>query len=387
MLASTRRILTTHAGSLPRSAALDALYVRKSRNQPVDPSELAAAVEASTRQVVQAQLDAGIDVGNDGEHARESFFTYVRHRMSGFAGESSRPVMRDLTRYQSYLAQRLPDFTRDQVSLMRAPRATGPVAYTDPTAVERDADVYRRVLADVGRSFAESFMTAPSPGIVACAMENAHYAKFDDYVVALAEALRHEYAAIVAQGFILQIDCPDLAMERHTLFADRPIEEFLAFVDLVIRALNRALARIPPDRVRLHVCWGNYEGPHDCDVPLEILLPHLVHARVGAVVLSMANPRHEHEWRTIARHPVPASWLLIAGVIDTTTNYVEHPEVVADRLERAAQAIGDPRRVIAGTDCGFATAAGLGEVAGEVVWAKLRALREGADIATRRLLG
>jgi 5-methyltetrahydropteroyltriglutamate--homocysteine methyltransferase len=175
-------------------------------------------------------------------------------------------------------------------------------------------------------------------------------------------------------------------MERHTLFADRPIDEFLAFVDLVIRALNRALARIPPDRVRLHVCWGNYEGPHDCDVPLEILLPHLVHARVGAVVLSMANPRHEHEWRTLAQHPVPASWLLVAGVIDTTTNYVEHPELVADRLERAAQAIGDPRRVIAGTDCGFATAAGLGEVADEVVWAKLRALREGADIASRRLM-
>jgi 5-methyltetrahydropteroyltriglutamate--homocysteine methyltransferase len=176
-------------------------------------------------------------------------------------------------------------------------------------------------------------------------------------------------------------------MERHTEFADRPLDEFLAFVDLVIDALNRALDACPPDRVRLHVCWGNYEGPHDLDVPLEELLPRLYRARVGALVLSMANPRHAHEHRCFVRHPLPAGWLLVAGVIDTTTNYVEHPEVVAERLERAAAALGDPRRVLAGTDCGFDTAAGLGAVADDVVWAKLRALREGADLASRRLLG
>jgi len=190
----------------------------------------------------------------------------------------------------------------------------------------------------------------------------------------------------VARGHVLQIDAPDLAMERHTLFTDRPLEEFLRFVAHTVAALNRALTRIPPHRVRLHVCWGNYEGPHTDDVELAPLLPLLYDARVGGLVLSMANPRHAHEHRTLAARPLPADWLLVAGVIDTTTNYVEHPEVVAERLETAARVTGDPHRVVAGTDCGFDTSAGLGQVADEIVWEKLRALRDGAALASARLL-
>jgi 5-methyltetrahydropteroyltriglutamate--homocysteine methyltransferase len=218
-------------------------------------------------------------------------------------------------------------------------------------------------------------------------MTNAHYPRLEDYVHALAGALRTEYEAVVRAGFLLQLDCPDLAMERHTLFAGRPLEEFLAFVDLVVAALNRALTNVPRERVRMHVCWGNYEGPHVFDVPLEEILLRLYRVRVGALMLPLANPRHAHEHRALARHPLPAEMLLVAGVIDTTTNYVEHPELVAERIEHAAAAIGDPQRVLAGTDCGFATAAGLGEVAEEVVWEKLCALRAGADLASRRLLG
>jgi 5-methyltetrahydropteroyltriglutamate--homocysteine methyltransferase len=381
------RILTTHAGSLPRPRVLRELMIRVSRREPVDRAALAEAVEAATRYAVARQLDVGIDIGNDGEQPRESFLTYVQHRLAGFGGESQRPVMRDLTFYPSFVELRLPAFSRPMVSLMNAAMAVGPVHHADRGPVERECRDFRRILAEQPSSFVESFMTAASPGIVAAAMLNRHYACHEDYVTALADALQVEYAHIVGEGLVLQLDCPDLAMERHTSFADRPLEEFLAFVDVNLAALNRALAGIPPDRVRLHVCWGNYEGPHTFDVPLEAILPRLYEARVGALVLSMANPRHAHEHKVLARHPPPPHMRLVAGVIDPTTNYVEHPEVVADRLELAARAVGDPRRIIAGTDCGFDTSAGLGEVAEDLVWEKLRALRTGADLATRRLFG
>jgi 5-methyltetrahydropteroyltriglutamate--homocysteine methyltransferase len=387
MKRSDDRILTTHAGSLPRSPALLEMLVRLSKREPVDAAALAREVEASTRHVIVRQLAAGIDVGNDGEQPRESFLTYVQHRMSGFSGASERPIMRDIVQFQSFLALKLPDFSRTMVSLLNAPRATGPVRYLDRSAVDAECTALARLIADAPGRFVETFMTAASPGIVAAAMANAHYATLDDYVLALAEALSVEYRAIVEHGLVLQLDCPDLAMERHTLFADRPLADFLRWVDLVVGAINHALAGIPPDRVRLHVCWGNYEAPHTLDVPLEEILPRLYAARVGALVVSMANPRHAHEHRCFARDPLPDGMLLVAGVVDTTTNYVEHPEVVADRIELAARAVGDPHRVLAGTDCGFATAAGLGEVAEEVVWEKLAALRAGADLATRRLLG
>ena len=357
--AAAARILTTHAGSLPRPKPLVELLVRQSRREAVDPALLAQAALEATRRAIARQLEAGIDIGNNGEQPRESFFTHVQHRMSGFAGQSQRPPMRDLVLYPSFVELKLPEFSRTMVNLLAAPQAVGEVRYVDRGPLERECADYWRLLDQQPTGFVESFMTAPSPGIIACAMENAHYPSLADYVRALADALRREYETIVGQGFVLQLDCPDLAMERHTLFADRPLEEFLAFVDLVIGAINDALRRIPRHRVRLHVCWGNYEGPHTCDVPLDDLLPHLYQAHVGALVLSMANPRHAHEYHCFRRHPLPAEMGLVAGVIDTTTNYVEHPEVVADRLERVAAAVGDPRRVQAGTDCGFDTAAGL----------------------------
>jgi 5-methyltetrahydropteroyltriglutamate--homocysteine methyltransferase len=383
---SERRILTTHAGSLPRPKALLDLMVRVSRREPVDEAVLADAVRGATEHVVASQLEVGIDVGNDGEQARESFVTHVQHRLSGFGGTSERPVMRDIVHYPSFLELKLPDFSGTMVSLMNAPKAVGAVRHADRGPLERECAGYRAVLDRHEPGFVESFMTAPSPGIVASVLMNEHYPSLEEYVAAVADALRPEYEYIVAQGFVLQIDAPDLAMERHTAFADRPLDDFLRFVDVAIAALDRALADVPRERVRLHVCWGNYEGPHIFDVPLAEVLPHLYAARVGALVLSMANPRHAHEHRELRRLPLPKGVLLVAGVIDPTTNYVEHPEVVAERLELAVNAVGDPRRVIAGTDCGFGTAAGLGEVAEEIVWEKLRALRTGADLATRRLL-
>jgi 5-methyltetrahydropteroyltriglutamate--homocysteine methyltransferase len=272
---------------------------------------------------------------------------------------------------------------RPNVSLIQTPAATGPVRYADRSAL--DADLARFARLARGR-FTESFWTVPSPGIVCSAMANQHYPTLFDYVDAVAAALRTEYEAAAAAGHVLQVDAPDLAMERHTLFADRPLDEFLAFARHVVAALNRALAAVPRDRVRLHVCWGNYEAPHTFDVPLEEILDTLYAASVGGLVLSLANPRHAHEIRLLERRPLPRDWVLVAGVIDVTTNYVEHPELVAERLERAARAVGDPKRVLAGTDCGFDTTAGLGQVADAVVWEKLRALRAGADLATRRLL-
>ncbi|MCC6766385.1 MAG: cobalamin-independent methionine synthase II family protein [Deltaproteobacteria bacterium] len=385
MLASSDEILTTHAGSLPRPPELLDLLVRLSRREVVDDVALAAAVERATRDVVAKQLAAGIHVGNDGEQPRESFVSYVQHRMSGFGGAGQRPVMRDITRYPSFLQLKLPDFGRTMVSLMNTPQAIGPVTYTERRHVEEECALLARATADQPRGFRECFMTAASPGIVASAMLNASYPTYGEYVTAVADALATEYQAIVAHGYVLQIDAPDLAMERHTSYADRPLADFLRFVDTNVTALNRALRDIPEERVRLHVCWGNYEAPHDDDVPLAEILPLLYAANVGALVVSLANPRHAHEWRCFRDYPLPAEMLLIAGVVDPTTNYVEHPEVVADRIERAVEAVGDPRRVLATPDCGFATAAGLGEVAEEVVWLKLRALVEGARLASQRL--
>ncbi len=385
MLRSDTRILTTHAGSLPRPPELVDLMVQRSRREAVDPGILAAAVESATGGTIAQQLAVGIDVGNNGEQPRESFFTYVQHRMTGFGGESARPVMRDIVHYPTFLSLKLPDFSRRMVSLINAPQAIADVRYVDRSAIEQECTDYLRILARQPAQFAESFMTAASPGIVASAMLNAHYRTDEEYLLALADALAVEYRAVVDHGLILQVDCPDLAMERHTSFADRPLHEFLAFVDRNVAAINRALAGVPAERVRLHVCWGNYEGPHVFDVPLDEILPRLYQARVGALVVSMANPRHAHEHRSFRRYPLPGHMLLVAGVIDPTTNYVEHPQVVADRIELAATAVGDPRRVLAGTDCGFDTAAGLGEVAAEVVWEKLRALHTGAQLATRRL--
>jgi 5-methyltetrahydropteroyltriglutamate--homocysteine methyltransferase len=379
VLRSETRILTTHAGSLPRPRSLAELHGKRSRGEDVDAAELQREVSEATAAVVTAQVEAGIDIGNDGEQARESFVTYVQHRMTGFAGTSQRPLMRDLLDHPDFLDLVVPRHLRRQVNLMAAPAAVAAVSYRDTAEVDAECALV------AGAPFAETFMTAASPGIVASAMENRHYASMEDYVLAVAGALRSEYQAIVDRGLLLQIDAPDLALERHTLFAQRPLADFVGWVELVVGAINGALSGIDPGRVRLHVCWGNYEGPHTLDVALEEILPLLYQAKVGALVVSMANPRHAHEYRCFARHPLPEDMLLVAGVIDTTSNYVEHPEVVADRLVRVAEVVGDPRRVIAGTDCGFDTSAGIGDIAPSVVWEKLRALRAGAELATTRL--
>ena len=386
MLRSEKGILTTHAGSLPRTARLKDLLVRRNRGENIDVAELEREVEQSTRRVVAKQLEAGIDIGNNGEQPRESFFTYVRDRMSGFGGRSERQFMRDIVQYPSYLEKmRLGE--RQMVDLMHAPMAVSEVRYRDREPLERECADFKSVLAEQGRSFAEPFMTAPSPGIIATAMQNRYYDSLEKYVFALAEALRVEYRHIVDNGFVLQIDAPDLAMERHTSFADRPLSEFIDFVDMTVAAINQGVEGLAADRVRLHVCWGNYQAPHHLDVPLEEILPHLYGVKAGGLVLEAANPRHQHEYRCFQSNPLPDHMLLVTGVIDTKTNYVEHPEVIAERLQRAARAVGDPHRVIAGTDCGFETTTGLGEVAEEVVWEKLKAMRAGADLASKVLFG
>ncbi len=386
MRRSEERILTTHAGSLPRPPALVRLYARRAHGEPIDSDELDTAGRAATAWVVPKQIEAGIDIGNNGEQQREGFFLYVQHRMTGFAGQWRRRVLQDVARYPVYRAQRerqAADLTA--VSNFDPPTAVGAVEYVDPAAVQAECDDFARVLTEIDGCFAEAFLTAPSPGIVAAAMRNDYYDSETAYLDALADALQVEYRAIVERGFVLQLDCPDLALERHLSYQDRPLADFIGFIERVVTSINRAIAGLPRDRIRLHVCWGNYEGPHDNDVPLAEILPAIRQADVGGFVLPFANPRHAHEYRCFADARLDDDQVLVAGVIDTLTNFVEHPQVVADRIERIARSVGDPTRVIAGTDCGFDTSAGMGRVAEDVVWAKLRSLRDGAAIASQRL--
>jgi 5-methyltetrahydropteroyltriglutamate--homocysteine methyltransferase len=392
MLQSTHRILTTHTGSLPRPASLTALYAARNRGEAVDPAAIEREGKTATHDVVRKQIAADVDVGNNGEQQREAFFLYVRHRMSGFGGSWSRRPMADALRYPSFRAWGdVIDANRPQVSNRDGvPKAIGAVRYLDPAAVHAECTEFQAALDEIGAStggatFAEPFLTAPSPGIIATALLNEYYDTEDAYLAALGEALRVEYEAIVGHGFLLQIDAPDLALERHVSYQDRPTADFIDFVERVVATINRALRNIPPEKVRLHACWGNYEGPHDCDVDLAEILPAISRAKVGGWVLPFANPRHAHEYRCAANLPLDQGQVVVAGVIDSLTNFVEHPEVVADRLERVAQVVGDPTRVLAGTDCGFDTSAGRGRVAPDVVWAKLAAMAEGARIASRRL--
>jgi 5-methyltetrahydropteroyltriglutamate--homocysteine methyltransferase len=362
------------------------LHARKFRGEPVDSNALETLGREATMQVVARQHATGIDVVNNGEVCRESFFTYVQHRMTGFAGIGRRAPMRDLVKYSHYLERmRRASFQDEHVSLGGPPAATGEVRYGSTDAIEAECRDLVTALAAVGKRPADAFVSVPSPGIVAAAMENRYYSSLESYVHDVTTALAVEYRCVLAHGFQLQIDAPDLAMERHTYFADRPLDDFLAFVECVGTELNRVLADAPRERIRLHVCWGNYEGPHDEDVPLEEIWGALQRIRAGALLLSMANPRHAHEHRVFERNGFPAHATLVAGVIDTTTNYIEHPDAVAERLIVAAQAIGDPRRVMAGTDCGFETSVGYGPVVEEVAWKKLEALVEGARRASERL--
>jgi 5-methyltetrahydropteroyltriglutamate--homocysteine methyltransferase len=385
---SEERILTTHTGSLPRPPELTRLYVQQARGTAVDPAQLDRLGKAALRHVLDRQIESGIDIGNNGEQQREAFFLYVRHRMSGFGGSWKRWPRGDVERYpllKKQMAEMLAG--REAVSNMDPPTAIGEVRYVDDSELKAEIADFRAALDEKGGGFVEPFLTAPSPGIIAAAMKNEHYDTEDSYLAALGEALKIEYETIVSSGFLLQLDCPDLALERHLSYQDRPLGDFLGFVERVVDTINQAIATIPRDRVRLHVCWGNYEAPHDKDVPLEDILPILQKAKVGGFVLPFANPRHQHEWRVLQKFPLADDQIIVAGVIDDLTAFVEHPEVVADRLENVARAVGDLKRVMAGTDCGFDTSAGMGRVTEDVVWAKLRAMSDGAKIATQRLFG
>ena len=382
MRRSDERILTTHVGSIPRPAALRELLVRQDRGEAVDEAALARESEAAVRMVVARQLEVGVDVANDGEQPRAGFSTYVARRMRGFGGASRRLPSRDLRDFPDY-AELLAHRRRDAARIVDAPQAVAEVRYEDLSEAARECDVFLE--ASRTARFTERFMTAVSPGTIATILLNAHYETHERYVLALAREMRREYELIHARGLVLQLDCPDLAMERARFFQDEPLERFLAAVELHVEAINQAIAAIPPERVRLHLCWGNYDGPHVHDVPLEAVWPLVLRARVGAISLPLANPRHQHEYTIIKRLRLPDGLLFLPGVIDTTTNYVEHPEVVAERLVRAVDAVGDRARVLASTVCGFGTFAGSEMCAPSVVWAKLRALRDGADLASRRL--
>ena len=386
MRTSETRILTTHVGSLPRPPMLTELLLRQERGEAIDEAELARQVETAVETMVRKQLEVGIDIGNDGEQPRVAFHTYVARRMRGFGGGWVRPIRRDVTDF--------PDFatmwrTRQQSTARprQTPQAVAEVEYADLHEAEQECDLFLRCTAAQPQQFTERFMTAAAPGIIATAMGNAYYDSHERYVFAVARQMQKEYELIHAKGCVLQLDCPDLAMERAMLFQDVPLQRFQEVVETHIAALNLAIANIPPDRVRLHVCWGNSEGPHTHDVPLEAILPLLYKAQVGALSVELANPRHQHEYAVFKRYPLPDSMLFLPGVIDTTTNYVEHPEVVANRLCQAVDAVGDRSRVIASTDCGFGTYAGWNLVAESVVWAKLRTLVEGAALASTRLWG
>jgi 5-methyltetrahydropteroyltriglutamate--homocysteine methyltransferase len=376
-------IATTHAGSLPRPPELDRLFAARSRGEPVDETHFRQLVTSATTAVVADQLAVGLDVIDNGEAPRESFLTYVRERLSGFAETTRRPIMADRTAFPSFVAlKQAQTASTDRVSALRPPACCGAVAHRNPDVLRDELDGFATALVAATNSGLtpprSTFLTAVSPGMVAAAMDNRFYPDDDSYLDAVAEALAPEYQAIAKAGHVLQIDAPDLAMERHTRFADRPLADFQRFVQRVVAAINRATAGIDPTQLRLHVCWGNYDGPHHLDVDLADILPLLVEAEAGWLVVPFANPRHAHEYRLLTE--LPPTMGVIAGVIETTHNSVEHPQVVVDRIHRVLDVLGDASRVQAGTDCGFATFAGYGEVASEVAWAKLRSLVAGAGI-------
>jgi 5-methyltetrahydropteroyltriglutamate--homocysteine methyltransferase len=385
MRRSEERILTTHVGSLPRNPTLTDLLIRDEAGEAVDRAELTRQSESAVRHVVERQAASGVDVVNDGEQPRVGFQTYVAQRMKGFGGESSRPRPRDYADFPAFSAQMRQRFPR-RSKVSNAPQAIANVAYDDLAPAEEECRLFRTALNELAMPPVDAFMTAASPGVIATTMLNAHYDSHEAYVFALARQMRKEYE-LIARDFVLQIDAPDLAMEHTMLFQDKSIAEFLKIAETHVAALNEAVAGIPRDRIRLHCCWGNWEGPHTHDIPLSDILPVLYQARVGALSLEFANPRHQHEYAALKKAKLPPELILLPGVIDSTTNYVEHPEVVANRICEAVDAIGDRSRVIASSDCGFGTFAGGEFVAEDVVWAKLKSCRDGADIATRRVWG
>jgi 5-methyltetrahydropteroyltriglutamate--homocysteine methyltransferase len=381
MKRSTERFLTTHTGSLPRPDDLTRTMFAKEEGVAVDRAALAARIRSAVAETVRKETEAGIDVVNDGEMSKPSYATYIKDRLAGFGGESQRLTYQDLVGFPNLAARVFGDPGRAR---RKTPACTGDVRVADPSAAHTDAENLKDALA--GAAATEGFLTAASPGVVALFFRNDHYRDYETYLFAIADAMRLEYETVVASGLVLQLDCPDLAMGRHIQFADRDLAGFRKMAELHVAAINRALANVAPDRVRLHLCWGNYEGPHHCDVPLADIVDIAFSARADAISFEAANPRHAHEWTLFEKVKLPPGKILIPGVIESKTNFIEHPELVAQRIGNYARLVGR-ENVIAGTDCGFGTWVGQAAVDRDVVWAKLAAMAEGARIATKEFWG
>jgi len=379
MRLSTDRILTTHVGSMPRPQALVDMLLRKDHGQPYDPAEYDQVIRDAVAAVVKRQVEAGVDVPSDGEASKVSYSTYMMDRLTGFGGDNKRKVALDLAPY--------PEF-REKMSRMtgvqefRRASCIGPVEVKDLTPLQTDID--NMLAAMKASGVVEGFMNSASPGLITAFQPNQYYPTHEAYVWALSAAMRQEYRMIVDAGLVLQLDCPDLAMARHTGFQDLSEAEFVKRAELHVEAMNAALEGIPAERVRMHICWGNYEGPHDHDIDLIKILPAILKAKPAGLLFEAANSRHQHEWKVWAEAKLPEDKVLIPGLIDSCSNYVEHPELVAQGVERFAAIVGR-ERVLAGTDCGFGTFAGFGKLDGEIAYKKLAALAEGAAIASRRL--
>jgi 5-methyltetrahydropteroyltriglutamate--homocysteine methyltransferase len=385
MKLSTDRILTTHTGSLPRPAPLVDLIVAKEKGEPIDTATFEAQTAKAVEDIVARQVAAGIDVVSDGEMSKPSYTQYIRHRVTGIApdpraAEKGRDIMigRDMLAHPDFAARRTP------FGAVPFPGCVGPLRYHDRSGLERDLAHLAGAAAKAKPT--EVFMTAPSPGILTRFIINLHYPSEEAYVEALADVLKTEYEAIVKAGFILQIDAPDLGSARNNQYRHLTDDEFRKIAERNIEAVNAATEGLPADRMRLHICWGNYEGPHTHDLPLLKIIDIAFKARPQAISIEAANPRHDHEWEDLKEIAIPANKVLIPGVIDSTTNFVEHPRLVAQRIGRYVDIVGR-ERVIAGVDCGFGTSVRHGEpmVADSIVWAKLRALAEGAAIASKKL--
>ena len=378
MKRSTDRFLTTHTGSLPRPEGLIKTMYAKEEGVPVDAAVLERHVAEAVADVVRKQAAAGVDVINDGEMSKPSYATYIKDRLSGFGGADNTFVYQDLVGFPG-LARRV--FGDPGRSRRRTPSCNAAVQVRDPQAAQTDVAHLRDALSQV--TAREGFLTAASPGVVSLFFRNEHYPSEEQYLHAIAEAMRPEYETVVQGGFVLQIDCPDLGMGRHIQHADLSLAQWRKKAQLHVEAMNHALRNIAPDRMRLHLCWGNYEGPHHCDVPLADVIDLVWRARPSAVALEAANPRHAHEWQLFEQVKLPEGKLLIPGVIESKSNFIEHPELIAQRIGRYAQLEGR-EHVMAGSDCGFGTWVGQAAVDPDVVWAKLAAMAEGARLASAR---
>jgi 5-methyltetrahydropteroyltriglutamate--homocysteine methyltransferase len=379
MKRSVDRILTTHTGSLPRPADLIRTMFAREEGVPVDGAVLGTRIRSAVAEVVRKQVDAGIAVVNDGEVSKPSYATYVKDRLTGFGGTSQALQYQDLVDFPE-MAKRV--FGDPGRSRRKTPACTGPIGVRDPGAAQADVDNLRAAVTAVGAH--DVFVSAASPGVISLFFRDDHYGSHEAYLFAIADAMRNEYETVARAGFILQLDCPDLAMGRHIQFAALGLDEFRKMARLHLAALDHAVAGIPPEQLRMHLCWGNYEGPHHYDVPLADLLDLVFAARPQAVSFEAANPRHAHEWKVFERIKVPPGKIIIPGVLDSTTNFIEHPELVAERIARYARLVGR-ENVIAGTDCGFGTWVGQAAVDPDIAWAKLASLAEGARLASREL--